>query len=69
MAKTVLNVRGMSCEHCVRAVKTALTALPGVEGASVDLKTGKVEVTHDGAKSPEASLKSAIEDAGYEVVA
>ena len=29
MEKTILNVNGMSCEHCVRAVTKAVGAVPG----------------------------------------
>jgi copper ion binding protein len=60
----VMEVRGMSCDHCVAAITTAVTALPGVTGVDVDLAAGAVRV--DG--SPDASaVTSAIEDAGYDV--
>ncbi|MDR3086230.1 MAG: cation transporter, partial [Christensenellaceae bacterium] len=35
MAKTVLKVEGMSCEHCVRAVTNAVNSLPGIDGVAV----------------------------------
>jgi copper chaperone CopZ len=37
MAKTVLSVDGMSCDHCVRAITKAVGALPGVSHVAVDL--------------------------------
>jgi copper chaperone len=40
MEKTVIKVDGMSCEHCVKAVTKATTALDSVKGVTVDLKRG-----------------------------
>ena len=62
----LVNIEGMSCEHCVAAVKKALTAVEGVSSAEVDLesKQAKVEV---GAAVTDDMLRAAVEDAGYEV--
>jgi copper chaperone CopZ len=39
MEKTVtISIEGMSCEHCVRAVKGALEAQKGVKEAEVSLE-------------------------------
>lgn len=58
-----LNVRGMSCDHCVRAVTEAVQqAAPGAEVA-VDLGAGTVAVS--GPADP-ARVAAAIEEAGYE---
>jgi copper chaperone len=69
MAKTIIKVDGMSCEHCVKAVTNAVTALPGVTGVQVDLKGKTVTVDHDPAQSPLAKIQFEIEEQGYEVVA
>ena len=66
--KTVLKVGGMSCEHCVRAVKTAVSALAGVASVEVDLKGGLVTVAHDAAKAPVEAIRDAIEEQGYDVL-
>ncbi len=60
-----IKIEGMSCGHCVARVKAALSALPGVTRADVDLasKTATVE----GADVPDDELKAAVADAGYEV--
>ncbi|MEY8353599.1 copper ion binding protein [Lachnospiraceae bacterium 54-53] len=68
MAKTVINVDGMSCEHCVKAIKTAVGAVPGVSGVSVDLEGKTVTVEHDPDQAPLEKLKFEIEDQGYDVV-
>jgi len=59
-----LNVQGMSCQHCVAAVKKALSAVPGVTSVEVDLD--KETVTVGGIADAE-EVKAAIEDAGYDV--
>lgn len=59
---TELKVGGMSCEHCVKGVKQALEAVPGVRSASVDLDAGRAVVEHDGPTEP---LVSAVEEEGY----
>lgn len=69
MATTVLHVEGMSCEHCVKAVTKAVTALDGVSGVQVDLQGKTVTVEHDPEAATLAQMKEAIEDQGYDVVA
>jgi copper chaperone CopZ len=63
----VFQVQGMSCEHCVRAVKGALEALPGVERAEVDLGTGHVKLTTT-SEVETATVRAAISEAGYELL-
>jgi len=62
---TRARVDGMSCQHCVRAVFTALTAVDGITRADVTI--GAVEVEHDG-RVTIAQLRDAIAVAGYSVV-
>ncbi len=67
MAATVINVGGMTCNHCKMAVEKALKTLDGVRDASVDLEAKKVSIEYDPAAVDEAGLRKAISDAGYEV--
>lgn len=63
--KTVdLEVHGMSCAHCVRAVEDSLREVKGVEHALVEL--GRARVTCEDAV-PRDALVTAIVAAGYEV--
>ncbi len=64
---TKLNVEGMSCSHCVRAVTDAVTALAGVNGVEVSLEQKLVTVGYDPAKVSLDVIKTAIEDQGYTV--
>ncbi|MDR1205571.1 MAG: copper ion binding protein [Peptococcaceae bacterium] len=67
MENTVLNVDGMSCEHCVKAVKGAVGVLPGVADVSVDLEGKTVSLRYDPAQTPLDKIKLEIEDQGYTV--
>ncbi|NLW23134.1 MAG: heavy-metal-associated domain-containing protein [Tissierellia bacterium] len=64
--KKIIKVEGMSCNHCVMAVKNALQELEGVSQVDISLEDKKVEVMGD--NLVDESLKEAIEDAGYDVV-
>ena len=64
--KDVISVPGMTCQHCVMAIKKALTAVPGVKVADVDLEAKKVSVSFDPSKVELGSLIEAIEKVGYE---
>ena len=60
----ILNVEGMSCNHCTASVKKALEGLDGVKEADVSLegKNAKVELDKDVA---DEALVKAVQDAGY----
>ncbi|MFC4711339.1 copper chaperone CopZ [Planococcus dechangensis] len=64
-----LEVSGMSCQHCVKAVEDSVGALAGVEKVDVSLEQNAVDVTYDSANVDVAQIASAIEDQGYEVAA
>lgn len=64
--KTVINVEGMSCSHCVNAVNRALREVEGVVAVDVDLQSKTATVEHGDAATFD-KMKNAIEEAGYEV--
>jgi len=67
MSNVNLEIKGMSCGHCVASVKKALEA---VDGATVErVEVGSASVAYDPAKTSAASLENAVRDAGYEVAA
>ncbi len=63
-----LKVKGMMCEHCEARVKKALEALPQVECAVPDHKTGLVSVELNEAVEARI-LKKAVENEDYKVLA
>ena len=64
--ESTLEVRGMTCNNCVRHVSQALRGLPGVDEVQVDLAAGKARVQHDPGRVSVAELVAAVEGAGYE---
>ena len=68
MEKTVINVDGMSCEHCVISIMNAVEALPGIKKVSVNLSAKSVTVEYDSSKTPLDKIKAEIEEQGYDVL-
>jgi copper chaperone CopZ len=60
-----LHVLGMTCDHCVAAVRGELSAVPGVTAVDVDLASGVVTVHGDGLD--DGALRAAVDEAGYGV--
>ncbi len=67
MEKISLDVKGMTCSHCVMTVTNALKAVDGVKVANVSLEQETAKVTYDENKTTLDSLKKAVVDAGYQV--
>lgn len=64
---TVLNVEGMSCQHCVNSLNKAVGELKGVDKVTVDLKGKTVSVDYDPGQVDLGKIKEVIEEEGYEV--
>ncbi|MBX3007354.1 MAG: cation transporter [Melioribacteraceae bacterium] len=64
MNSKLFNVLGMSCNHCVIAIKKELSKL---ELESVEVEIGKVQVVFDESKISEIKIIETIEEAGYKV--
>lgn len=60
----ILNVEGMSCNHCVASVRKALEGLDGVREADVSLDDKKARVELDKDLADQVLVK-AVEDAGF----
>jgi copper chaperone len=58
----ILNVSGMSCSHCVRAITQAVHAVDETAEVQVDLGAGEVRVT---SRLTLESLLEAIRGEGY----
>lgn len=62
------EVRGMTCDHCVRAVTSELQGIPGVQAVDVELASGTVTVTSVAPLDLEA-VRAAVDEAGYKLTA
>jgi copper chaperone len=70
MSTTTINITGMTCGHCVSAVKSELSELPGVETVDVELVNGGTSTATISSSAPldAASIDDAVTEAGYTVV-
>ena len=68
MESQILNIKGMTCGGCVKSVTNVLQQLPGISSVTVSLELNNAVINYDPAKVKPAQFKSAIEDAGYDVV-
>lgn len=62
-----MTIDGMSCGHCVMAIKKALSKVPGVSVQSVDI--GRAVLTIEAGFAGEQALTEAVAEAGYSVTA
>ncbi|HZG69916.1 MAG TPA: copper chaperone CopZ [Chondromyces sp.] len=67
MEKVLLNVGGMSCQHCVKAVEGSVGKLAGVDNVNVHLDKGQVDVKFDSNVVTLDKIKETIDDQGYDV--
>jgi copper chaperone len=59
-----LKIKGMSCQHCVGAVKKALENVAGLSRVSVDLAAGEATFENNGADR--RTIREAISKIGFE---
>jgi Cu+-exporting ATPase len=64
---TSFQIEGMTCASCVARVEKALTAVPGVASAAVNLATETAQVTYDNTVGTEVLTKT-LADAGHPAV-
>lgn len=67
MESVTLQVKGMSCGHCVKAVENSVGGLNGVKSVSVDLEKKQVKVDFESEVVTLDKIKDTIDDQGYEV--
>ena len=58
-----LTIEGMTCDHCVRAVRSRLEETPGVEVERVEV--GSAVIRLDPAATNIEAVEDAIADEGY----
>jgi len=64
MTPLALSINGMSCGHCLNAVRRALSDTPGVTVDSV--RIGRADVQYDPAVTTPDKIASAVTDDGYD---
>ncbi|MFO1445022.1 copper chaperone CopZ [Bacillus sp. Bva_UNVM-123] len=66
MKNLTLNVKGMSCGHCVNSIEGSVGQLEGVSQVNVKIEVAQVEVTFNESQVSLDKIKETIEDQGYE---
>jgi copper chaperone len=68
MASTVtLRAPDISCDHCVNAIKKAVSALPGVSVVEGDPSTKQVKVTYESGQVSLDRIEATMAEEGYPV--
>lgn len=62
-----LKVNGMTCEHCVETIESALWDIDGVFDARADLGAGTVSIEYDSSRIDAQAIHDVIEELGYKV--
>lgn len=64
--EVTMELKGMTCQSCAKAIRESLLEVPGVKQAEVDWKKGTGRLKIDGnANVTDSQLQSAVEKAGY----
>lgn len=66
VAMKTIKVKGMSCQHCVKAVEKALGTIDGISQVTVDLAKGEASF-EESKPVAEQLIRECIQKAGYEV--
>ena len=67
MKNQVINVNGMSCDHCVQTITKALTEVNGVATVQVDLEKKIVTVDFEENQTDLKTISNKITEVGFEV--
>ncbi len=65
--KKIINIEGMTCDHCVGRINKALSEVEGINEVDVSLEGKKAEITLEKDVTNE-KLKTEIENIGFNVV-
>jgi Cu+-exporting ATPase len=65
--KVILPLRGMTCASCAATIEKALSGLPGVSQANVNLASEKASVEYNTDKVDVATMAKTVSNAGYSV--
>ena len=66
MKRYELTIEGMTCHHCIMAVKSELTKIKAIKIKEVNIGSAILEMNDD---SPtQAAVHNAIKEAGYQLI-
>ena len=65
--KEVLNVDGITCEHCVKTIKEAIVNVVGIFSVQVNIEKKQVIIEFDEKQAKPEDLIDKITEAGFGV--
>lgn len=72
MSTYQLEIKGLTCGHCVASVTEELSEIPEVSGVEVELNSGKeaisIATVTAASDLSDVALAAAVDEAGYELV-
>lgn len=66
MSSVSLAISGMTCSHCVSAVRRALESVPGAQVEDVRIGSARIVLPDDAGDDTRRALVDVVADAGYE---
>ena len=63
----IIDVDGITCDHCVVTIKTAIESLSGIIRVNVDIQKKQVIVEFNESLKDSKKILEKIEEAGFEV--
>lgn len=69
METKLLKIEGMTCAACAKNIERVSKKLPGVEEASINFATEKLNISYDETKIKLLDIQNAVEKAGYKALA
>ncbi|MGN8844385.1 cation transporter [Niallia sp. Sow4_A1] len=67
MNQVILNVQGMTCEHCINLIEGKIGKLDGIESIYVLPNEGKINITFDLHEVDLKDITDSIEDQCFNV--
>lgn len=67
MENKILEIEGMTCSACAKAIERISKKLPGVEEASVNFATEKLNIKYDESKIKLSDIQSSVKKSGYKL--
>ncbi|MEK6221562.1 MAG: copper ion binding protein [Chloroflexota bacterium] len=68
MDTIILSIKGLTCISCVFRVESALSDVPGVVKAEVNLSKGQALISYIKGVSRQTDIRNAVETIGYKVL-
>ncbi|MEM9007089.1 MAG: copper ion binding protein, partial [Cyanobacteria bacterium P01_F01_bin.86] len=68
MATQQLQLQGMSCASCAKAIDEAIKAVPGVTSVNVNFAEAQAVVSFDAQQTNLEAIQQAVTDAGFRAI-